>query len=95
MAGAVLVRQKVASVARWNPVFRDPELDEVRRRHGLVVTGTYIDADHPDAVIAVMGMADIGQARESASSAELATARERASVIGAPGGVWCGPEETR
>jgi hypothetical protein len=26
-------------------VFRDPELDAVRRSHGLLVTGTYVDGE--------------------------------------------------
>lgn len=95
MAGVMLVRQKVVGVARWNAVFRDPVLDAVRRQHGLVVTGTYIDGDHPDTVIVVIDMADIGRARQFAGSAELAAARARAGAIGVPDGVWYGPEEVR
>lgn len=95
MAGVMLVKQRVASVQRWNAVFRDPELDAVRRRHGLVVTGTYRDGDNPDTVIVVMDMADIEQARAFAGSTELAAARERAGAIGLPDGVWYGPEEVR
>jgi hypothetical protein len=35
MAGIMLVKQRVASIEQWNAVFRDPELDAVRRQHGL------------------------------------------------------------
>lgn len=93
MAGVMLVKQKVNSVGQWNAVFRDPELDAVRRAHGLVVTGTYVDADDPNTVIVVMDMADLDKARTFAVSTELATAREKAGAIGAPDGVWLGPQE--
>lgn len=92
MAGVMLVKQKVGSVEQWNTVFRDPELDAVRRNHGLVVTGTYVDAADPNTVIVVMDMRDVDNARKFATSRELATARERAGAIGAPDGVWYGPE---
>ncbi|WP_241520538.1 hypothetical protein [Mycobacterium paraense] len=92
MTGVMLVKQRVASVERWNTVFRDPELDRVRREHGLVVTGTYIDAGDPDTVIVVMDMHDLTKAREFATSAELAAARERAGAVGAPDGVWYGAQ---
>lgn len=95
MPGVMLVRQRVASVARWNKVFRDPGLDAVRRRHGLVVTGTYADGEDPDTVIVVMDMSDIALAREFAGSAELAAARGRAGAAGPPDGVWYGPREVR
>lgn len=95
MAGIMLVKQRVADIDRWDAVFRAPELDAVRRRHGLVVTGTYLDADNPDTVIVVMDMADLERAREFARSAELADARERAGAIGFPDGVWYGPREVR
>jgi hypothetical protein len=35
MPGVMLVKQKVADVAQWDSVFRDPELDAARRAHGL------------------------------------------------------------
>ena len=56
MTGVMLVKQRVASIDRWNAVFRDPELDGIRRRHGLVVTGTYVDGNDPNTVIVVMDM---------------------------------------
>jgi hypothetical protein len=87
----MLVKQRVASVDRWNTVFRDPELDAIRRRHGLAVTGTYVDGDDPDTVIVVMDMENIDSARQFAVSEELAAARERAGAIGSPDGVWFGP----
>jgi hypothetical protein len=87
----MVVKQRVASVPRWNAVFRDRELDETRRRHGLVVTGTYVDADDPDTVIVVMDMEDLGRAREFAVSAALAAARDEAGAIGSPDGVWFAP----
>jgi hypothetical protein len=86
----MLVKQRVASVEQWDKVFRDPQLDGVRRDHGLVVTGTYVDAGDPNTVIVVMDMDDLEQARRFASSAELATAREKAGAVGAPDGVWYG-----
>lgn len=91
MTGVMLVKQRVASVDRWNTVFRDPELDAIRRRHGLAVTGTYVDGDDPDTVIVVMDMENIDSARRFAVSEELAAARERAGAIGSPDGVWFGP----
>jgi hypothetical protein len=93
MAGVMLVKQKVGSIERWDTVFRNPELDAVRREHGLVVTGTYADADDPNIVIVVMDMHDLGKARRFAASAELATAREQAGAIGSPDGVWFGPHQ--
>lgn len=95
MAGVMLVKQKVASVERWNHVFRDPELDAVRRNHGLVVTGTYVDATDSSTVIVVMDMRDLDAARKFATSRELAAAREKAGAIGAPDGVWFGPQQVR
>lgn len=92
MVGVMLVKQKVGSVEQWNTIFRDPELDAVRRSHGLVVTGTYVDAADSNTVIVVMDMRDVDMARKFASSQELATARERAGAIGVPDGVWFGPE---
>ena len=91
MSGVMLVKQRVASLEQWNSVFSDPGLDGVRRDHGLVVTGTYVDAGDPDTVIVVMDMHDLDKARQFASSAELAAAREKAGAIGAPDGVWYGP----
>ena len=93
MTGIMLVKQRVASVEQWNSVFRDPELDAVRRRHSLVVTGTYVDAAEPNTVIVVMDMQNLGAAREFAASPELAAARERAGAIGTPDGVWFGPQQ--
>jgi hypothetical protein len=93
VAGVMLVRQRVASIPRWHGVFSDPGLDAVRRRHGLVVTGTYVDGHQPDTVIVVMDMSDIGLARQFAGSAELAAARERAGAVGPPDGVWYGPQQ--
>jgi hypothetical protein len=91
VTGIMLVKQRVASVAQWNTVFRDPDLDAVRRRHGLVVTGTYVDGDDPNTVIVVMDMENVDAARQFAASRELAAARERAGAIGSPDGVWLGP----
>jgi hypothetical protein len=88
----MLVKQRVASIDEWNTVFRDPELDALRRRHGLVVTGTSVDGNDPNAIIVVMDMENIGAAKEFAASPELAAARERAGAIGPPGGVWFGPQ---
>jgi hypothetical protein len=90
VTGIMLVKQRVGSVEQWNTVFRDPELDGVRRRHGLVVTGTYVDADDPNTVIVVMDMENPGSARQFAASSDLAAARERAGAVGAPDGVWLG-----
>lgn len=95
MAGIMLVKQRVTSVEQWNTVFRDPELDTVRREHGLVVTGTYVDARDADAVIVVMDMHDVDRARQFATSPELAAARERAGAIGSPDGVWYGAQQIR
>ncbi|OBG63170.1 hypothetical protein A9X03_09695 [Mycobacterium sp. E1715] len=86
----MLVKQRVASVDQWNDVFREPRLDATRRRHGLVVTGTYIDGDDPTTVIVVMKMENIDAARRFAASSELARAREHAGAIGPPDGVWLG-----
>jgi uncharacterized protein (DUF1330 family) len=91
----MLVRQRVTSVEQWNAVFRDPGLDAVRREHGLVVTGTYVDAENADTVIVVMDMHDLDKARHFAASPELAAARERAGAIGAPDGVWYGAQRIR
>jgi hypothetical protein len=87
----MLVKQRVASVHRWNTVFRDPELDAIRRQHGLVVTGTYIDGNDPNTVIVVMDMETMDAAGQFAASPELAAARERAGAVGPPDGVWFGP----
>jgi uncharacterized protein (DUF1330 family) len=87
----MLVKQRVASINQWNKVFSNPELDAVRRQHGLVVTGTYADADESDTVIVVMDMHDLEKAREFAASPELAAARETAGALGPPDGVWYGP----
>ena len=91
MAGVMLVKQRVASVDQWNTVFRDAKLDAVRRRHGLVVTGTYIDGDDADTVIVVMEMENIDAARQFAASSDLTAAREQAGAVGPPDGVWLGP----
>jgi hypothetical protein len=93
VTGVMLVKQRVASVDRWNAVFRNPELDAIRRRHGLVVTGTYADESDPNTVIVVMDMENLSAARQFAASAELAAARERAGAIGSPDGVWFGPRQ--
>jgi hypothetical protein len=93
--GVMVVKQRVGDVAQWAQVFRDPQLDAVRRAHGLVVTGTYVDGDDPDTVIVIMDMANIARAREFAGSAELASARERAGAVGLPDGVWYGPAEVQ
>lgn len=92
MAGVMLVKQRVASIDQWNNVFSNPELDAVRRQHGLVVTGTFADAEHPSTVIVVMDMHDLGKARKFAASPELAAAREQAGALGPPDGVWYGPD---
>lgn len=91
MPGVMLVKQKVADVAQWNKVFRDPELDGQRRSHGLAVTGTYLDGEYADTIIVVMAMDDMDRARAFAASTELASARERAGAVGSPVGVWYGP----
>jgi hypothetical protein len=91
MSGVMLVRQKVADVARWRAVFSDPALDAVRRAHGLVVTGAYVDGEDADTVIVLMDMASIERAREFAGSRDLASARNRAGAIGLPDGLWYGP----
>jgi hypothetical protein len=91
MTGVMLVKQRVTGVDRWNDVFRDPKLDAIRRRHGLVVTGTYVDGDDPNTVLVVMDMENMEAARQFAASPELAAARERAGAIGSPDGVWLGP----
>jgi hypothetical protein len=93
VTGVMLVKQRVASVDQWNAVFRNPELDAIRRRHGLVVTGTYADESDPNTVIVVMDMENLSAARQFAASAELAAARERAGAIGSPDGVWFGPRQ--
>jgi hypothetical protein len=95
VAGIMLVKQRVTSVEQWNTVFRNPELDAVRREHGLVVTGTYVDAGDAATVIVVMDMHDVDKARQFATSPELAAARERAGAIGAPDGVWYGAQQIR
>jgi hypothetical protein len=89
----MLVKQRVASIQQWNTAFRDPELDAIRRRHGLVVTGTYVDGNDPNTVIVVMDMEDLTTAKQFASSPELAAARERAGAIGSPDAVWFGPQK--
>lgn len=93
MTGVMLVKQRVASVDQWNTVFRNPELDAIRHRHGLVVTGTYVDGTDPNTVIVVMHMESLSAARQFAASPELAAARERAGTIGSPDGVWFGPRQ--
>jgi asparagine synthetase B (glutamine-hydrolysing) len=93
MTGVMLVKQRVTSIDRWKAVFRDPELDAVRRRHGLVVTGTYVDGTDSNVVIVVMDMENFTAAQQFATSPELAAARERAGAIGAPHGVWFGPQQ--
>jgi hypothetical protein len=93
VTGVMLVKQRVASIERWSTVFRAPELDAIRRRHGLVVTGTYVDATDPNTVLVVMDMEDLDTARQFAASRELAAARERAGAIGSPDGVWLGPRQ--
>lgn len=93
MAGVMLVKQRVSSIERWNRVFRNPELDAIRRRHGLVVTGTYLDGNDPNTVIVVMDMENVTTAKQFAASAELAAAREKAGALGSPDGVWFGPEQ--
>ena len=93
MTGVMLVKQRVASIDQWNTVFRNPELDAIRRQHGLVVTGTYLDGTDPKTVIVVMDMENLSAARQFAASPELAAARERAGAIGSPDGVWFGPRQ--
>ena len=95
MSGIMLVKQKVVDVAEWDKVFRDPELDAVRRSHGLAVTGTYLDGEDADMIIVVMTMEDIDRARAFAASITLASARERAGAIGSPAGVWYGATPVR
>ena len=85
-----MVGNAADGIELWNTVFRNPELDAVRREHGLVVTGTYVDAEDPNTVIVVMDMRDLDKARRFAASTELATAREQAGAIGSPDGVWFG-----
>ena len=91
VTGIMLVKQRVASIEQWNTVFSVPALEAIRRRHGLVVTGTYVDATDPNAVIVVMDMENLSAAQRFAASSELAAARERAGAIGPPDGVWLGP----
>lgn len=91
MAGVMLVKQRVASIDQWNNVFSNPELDAVRRQHGLVVTGTFADAEDPNTVIVVMDMHDLDKARQFAASPVLAAAREKAGALGPSDGVWYGP----
>ncbi|HET7665985.1 MAG TPA: hypothetical protein VFK56_07940 [Mycobacterium sp.] len=91
MTGIMLVKQQVADVERWNRVFCDPALEAIRRRHGLVVTGTYVDGTDPNTVIVVMDMENIDKAKQFAASSELSAARERAGAVGSPDGVWFGP----
>ena len=86
--GIMLVKQRVASLEQWQVVFNDPQLDAVRREHGLAVTGTYIDADQPSTVVVVVDMTDLERARQFAASSTLAEARQRAGAVGAPDGVW-------
>ena len=62
-------------------------------RHGLVVTGTYVDAKDPNTVIVVMDMENMSSATQFATSPELAAARERAGAIGSPDGVWFEPQQ--
>jgi hypothetical protein len=93
MTGVMLVKQQVASIEQWNSVFRNPQLDAVRRQHGLAVTGTYVDADEPNTVIVVMDMHNLDLARQFAASPELSAARERAGAVGLPSGVWYGPKQ--
>lgn len=90
MPGVMLVKQRVEDAQRFATVFEDPQLDAERRRHGLVATGTYVEAEHPDTVIVVMEMDDPEQARQYAASGVLAAARERAGAVGGPDGVWYG-----
>jgi hypothetical protein len=91
MPGIMLVKQRVEDVERFAEVFNAPELDAVRRRHGLGVTATYADADDPNTIIVVMEMDDPDRAREYARSMTLADARQRAGAVGGPDGVWYGP----
>ena len=63
----------------------------VRRSHGLVVTGTFIDGDDPETVIVVMDMDDIGRARAFAASPELASVAQAGWCLDPPDGVWFGP----
>lgn len=95
MTGVMLVKQRVASIEQWNTVFNNPDLDAVRRQHGLVVTGTYVDADEPNTIIVVMDMHDLDKARQFATSPELASAREQAGAIGSPAGVWYGANQVQ
>jgi hypothetical protein len=95
VTGVMLVKQRVASVDQWNTVFRDPDLDAIRRQQGLVVTGTYVDGNDPKTVIVVMDMDNIDAARQFATSSELAAARERAGAVGSPDGVWFGPRRVQ
>jgi uncharacterized protein (DUF1330 family) len=92
VAGVMLVKQRVASIEQWNTVFVNPQLDAVRRNHGLVVTGTYVDAGDGNTVIVVMDMHDLDKARQFAASPELAAAREQAGALGSPDGVWYGAQ---
>ena len=93
MTGVMLVKQRVASVDQWNAVFRNPELDAIRRRHGLVVTGTYRDGNDSSTVIVVMDMESLSAARQFAASPELASAREQAGAIGFQ--TACGSDRSR
>ena len=95
MTGVMLVKQRVASIDQWNTVFSNADLDALRRQHGLVVTGTYVDADEPNTIIVVMDMHDLGKARQFATSPELASAREQAGAIGSPAGVWYGTNQVQ
>jgi hypothetical protein len=89
----MLVKRRVASIVQWNTIFRDPELDTIRRQHGLVVTGTHVDGNDPNTVIVLMDMENLSAARQFATSSKLATARGRAGAIGSPDGVWFGPQQ--
>jgi len=96
MTGVMLVKQRVANIEQWNTVFSNPDLDAVRRQHGLVVTGTYVDADERNTtIIVVMDMHDLDTARQFAASPELASAREQAGAIGSPAGVWYGANQVQ
>lgn len=90
MPGIMLVKQRVADIAQWKAVFNDPELEKIRREHGLYVTGTYRAADEPATVIVVMEMENLERAKEFAQSNTLAEARKRAGAVGLPDGVWYG-----
>jgi hypothetical protein len=91
MTGVMLVRQKGPTSPGGTAMPRDPGLDAVRHRQGLVMmTSTCAEGNDPDTGIVVTDMIGIGQARARAGSVRRAAARARARAIGVPDRVWRG-----